>query len=171
MCLFSPLLFYSQTIKPFLQNRRNSWERPSNLPRMPLWRRTASPCLPLVQSRWEHPQACDWAIQYVTIGPSYRVQDLQLLSTSSLKHGVSYRVVKTRPPLLMVSLTKSCFRLFRSIDTDAGRFFYLFLLKLGGMLKTCLCHHFKLLKWEKCLCHYTSLPLKFVAILCSEVVK
>lgn len=64
MCLFS-LFFYSQTINTFLQNRRNPWKRPSNLPLMQMWGRIASPYLPLVQSSWQYPQACDWTTQYV----------------------------------------------------------------------------------------------------------
>ena len=117
MCLFSSSLSYSQTIKTFLQNRRNTWKRPSNLPPMQMWRRTASAYLPLVQSRWEYTQACDRTTQYVTTGLLYCVQDLEFHSTSCFKHCVPQSVVKTYPPLLTVSVTKLDFYLFRSADS------------------------------------------------------
>lgn len=107
MCLF---LFYSQTIKTFLQSRRNPWERPSDLPPMQLWRGAASPHLPLVQGWWEHPQACDRTTWYVTTGLIYHVQDLKFQHS---KCCVSHRLIKINPPLPTVNVTGSYFYLFK----------------------------------------------------------
>lgn len=143
MCLF---LFYSETIKTFLQSRRNTWKRPSDLPPMQLWRGIASAHLPLVQSGGEHPQACDRTIQYVSAGLTYRVQDL---NPQHFKCCVSHRLTKIYPPLSVVNATESCFYLFKSTDKTShpvkttGCIFYLTKKSRSPV------HAFKLLKWEK----------------------